>query len=504
MAYRNHEPVSLENFGGLWEQGDAEEVPPDHFTACENIRFVATGNVATRFGVDKHQTVSVPLGNVVRIYNFQQPTGATLLALTYDGTTGKIYHVTAPGTIFGPIMTIVGMEDFAFVPWANRAYITPFKTYGTIEKGLQSEALYVYMGDGTVARKAAGIGPPASPTLTVANGATGYTDPGIHLFAVVFEYNTGYLSPPGAIKDHTTVATKAVDFTTVPLGPGPPGMVVKRHIVATKKIATYSGNTTGYQFYFIPDATIPNNSGIVLSNISFYDADLLEDASYLLDNYAEIPAGCSLSIYHNRLCLSTTFDNIHLVLVSQPGEPEAIDQVSGLIETPKDGTPVTVTQELRDVFYVLKRNRTFSYVDNQDDPVSWPLTIVDAALGSPVHGIATVIDSGSSSVDYLIVATSRGLTIFNGKYQLPELSYKISEFWLTQDKEQFRRIQVALDVVNQVIYTTLPDRRLLIGDYNSGLDSTKIKWAPWRFDFKVNTIAMVNIDELIIASEGGM
>jgi len=31
-----------------------------------------------------------------------------------------------------------------------------------------------------------------------------------------------------------------------------------------------------------------------LNNISFYDADLLDDASHLIDNYSTIPAGACI------------------------------------------------------------------------------------------------------------------------------------------------------------------------------------------------------------------
>jgi hypothetical protein len=503
MGLRGHKPISIENFKGLWQQGDVEEVPQDHFTDCENIQFSSSGNFKTRFGVNKHQNIAVPLGNVVRIYNYVTQDANTLLALTYDGTTGNIYHVTSPTTIFGPILTKAGMEDFAFVPYAGRAYISPFKTYNTggvnIEKGLQNEFLYVYRGLGAAAIQAAGAG--LGGGLTVANGIAGNTDAGLHLFAVVGETNTGYLTPPSGFITFTTGAALSVSFGTIPTGPA---NIVKRHIVATKVIPTYNGNTTGYTYYFIPNGTINDNVTTTLINISFFDADLLEDASYLLDNYATIPAGASLSLYHNRLVLATTFTDISLVLVSASGEPEAINQIDGLIVVPPDGTPITQSQELRDVLYIFKKNKTVSFTDNDETPSSWPLTIVDQALGSSVHGIATVIDSGGSSVDFLIIATQRGICLFTGKYMLPELTWKIHAFWLAQSKSNYRYIQLVNDAINQILYCVLPDRRILYGDYSNGMDPMEIRWSPWRFDFKTNSIALINTSELIIASEGGL
>lgn len=500
---RDHEPTVIDKFNGLWQQNDTEKTPIDHFQDCENVKFVGASSIASRDGVDIYQDVAAPLGNIARIYNYITQTANTLLVLTYDGVTGKIYHVTGPTTVLGPILTIAGMADFGFAAYAGRAYITPFASFAVgdlfIEKGLDNEFLYVYAGDGTAARKAAGVAP--TGTLTVANGAAGHTDAGQHLFGVVFETDTGYLSAPAAYKVFTTGAALSVSFSTIPVSPS--SSVVKRHIVATKVIptGTYNGNTTGYDYFFIPDATLNDNVTTVLPNISFFDADLLEDASHLTDNFGEIPAGVGLNFYQNRLLLWTTFDDISICYVSAPGEPEAISQLDGFITAPLDGNPITYGQELRDVLYLFKRNRTYGYVGDADTaPAEWDFTVVDQAFGCPVHGVATVLDSGGSSVDYLMVCTYMGIAVFNGRYTLPELTWKINAFWLAIDRTYFMRIQLLNDAINKMLYCVLPDYRILNADYKNGLDPKSIRWAPWRFDFKVTAVALVNIDDLIIGA----
>lgn len=497
---RDHEPIELNEFNGLWQRGDPENTPLDHFRDGINFRFVGS-SVATRHGIGRHQTVAVPLGNIVRLYNFITQDKNTLLVLTYAAGVGNIYHVIDSTTVQGPILTKTGMEDFGFVPYAGRAYITPFKTYVVgglnIEKGLQNEFLYVYKGDGTAARKAAGATP--AGTITAGNGAAGFTDPGFHLFGVVGETDTGFLSAPVAFAGHTTLATTSVSFSTVPVFTG--AQWVKRHIVATIVIPVYNGNTTGYIYYFIPGAIINDNTTTTLANVSFFDADLLDDASHLLDNFSEIKAGVALAIYHNRLVLTTEYADISLARVSAVGEPEAINQIDGLLIVPPDGNPITNVQELRDTLYITKRNKTVSFVDNDDVPSSWPMTVIDQAIGCPVHGIATVMDSGSSNVNFLIMASFKGMIIFNGMYSIPELSWKISEFWLAQDRNNFRYIQILNDPIAQILYICLPSRQVLTGDYTNGLDPKNIKWAPWKFDITVNAIAMINIDTLIFGAE---
>jgi hypothetical protein len=397
------------------------------------------------------------------------------------------------------------MTDFGFVPYAGRAYITPFTTalVGELnrERGLQNQFLYVYKGDGTTARKAAGAGP--TTNITVANGAAGFTDAGIHIFGYVFETDTGYLSAPGGLVAFTTTAGFSVSFSAVAVSPL--AHVTKRHIVCSKLIQTYNGDVNGYQLYFIPGATLPNNTGTTLANISVFDQDLLDDASHLIDNFSEIPAGVGLATYHNRLVTYCTYTNISLAYASATGEPEAINQIDGVLLFPPDGNPITNAAEMRDVLYVMKRNKTGSFVDNGQEPALWPYAGVDNAMGCGVHGIGTVVDSGSSNIDYLLVAAYKGLALFNGRYILPELSWKIQTPWLAQDfKTKNRIIQVLNDSVNQFIYVVMTDRTIMFANYANGFDPKNIRWCPWTFEFDsthpiyVNSLALHNVSELIL------
>jgi hypothetical protein len=502
MSFRDHEPITLEEFNGLWAQEDIESTPLDHFSECQNIKFVGPRAFGTRDGIDRHQNIGSPLSSVLRMYNYPTSDKQTLLVLVANGANGEIYHVVDSTTMFGPILTIAGMTDFGFVPYNGRAYITPFFTELIAglnrERGMQNEFLYVYKGDGTTARKAAGNKP--TTNITVANGAAGFTDAGVHIFGYVYETDTGYLTAPGGLVAHTTTALQEVDFTNV--ANSPDAFVVKKHIVASKVIQNYNGDVNGYQLFFIPGATIPNNVTTNLDNISFFDQDLLLDASHLLDNFAEIKAGVNLCLYHNRLCLCTEYDNISIVRVSSVGEPEAINQINGFCLVPPNGNPVTNIAELRDVLYAFQRNKTVGFVDNGSFPASWPLTAVDNAMGCGVHGIATVIDSGSSNVDYLMVCTYTGIALFNGRYILPELTWKIWEVWLNQTfKTDNRRIQIVNDSTNQFLYCVTTDRQILHADYANGLDPKKIRWSPFTFDALVNTVALINVNELLIGCD---
>lgn len=506
MSVRDHSPLPLGPFKGLWRRGDPSNTPLDHFEDGDNL--MRTGKSwETRPGINISQNVVAPLKNIKRAYNFPRLTSNDELVLVYNeaGATYEIYHIVNDGTntVYGPILSKATMTDFAFVPYAGRAYISPFDTFQTgdinIQKGLQNEFLYVYLGAGAAARKAAGAGP-TNTALTIANGAAGHTDAGFHLFGTVFEYDSGYLSPISQITGFTTAANLSLNFAAIQSSGS--ATVVKVHLVATAVIPSYNGNTEGYQFFFIPNAFV-NNGTLVLNGVSFFDSELLDDATHLLENYTEIPAGCGLSLYHDRLVLNTTYADINLCLVSAPGEPEAINQITGLLNVTPNANPLTCTAELRDVLYVGKRSSVTSYTDNDDDPSTWIPIEIDNGLGWPVHGIGAVIDSGNTTVDMFIIANLGGIMIFTGKFIQPELSYKISDLWSRQNRNLFRLIQIAIltTVDQKKIYIVLPDGRLLVGDYTDGLDYKNIAWMTISFYVTVNCIMIVNIDDVVVGMD---
>lgn len=761
MTVRDHTGIVLDKFNGLWSREDPDTTPIDRFSDCNNIRFIGNNSFGTRPGIDISQNVAAPLANIKRIYNYPLQTANTLIVLVINETTGygEIYHVIDKTTIYGPILTIPEMTDFAFVPYAGRAYISPFssslltinppnaltavvvagtglgvgvykyyvsllnalgettlspvaevttsagvvdpvvnpvvtnkgavpggghsltvgatykwlfayevngletnvgtasgglvapavtntiglvtsaafpasfgasgplvnvyrtlanglvyyrefQTYGAnidinggfgylavgtindtdlvlqpqapsanstqtqkvelssipttsnppatiidrnlwrtvangsqpkllthlvndttdaytdttadgslganaptvntatigtniIEKGLSGEFIYVYAGDGTAARKAAGSGMTGS--MTVANGAPGHTDAGFHIFGFVSQTISGYNSPPTILTGFTTNGSNSVSFGSIPTSGDP--NVAKRLLVSTIAIPTYNGNLSGYQFFFVPDAVIDNNTDTFLNNISFYDADLLDDASHLLNNYTEIPAGAVLNLYHNRLVVGATADNISLALISLPGEPEAIDQVNGLIIVPLDGSPITNAQDYLDVLYVFKITKTVAYADNGLEPAFWQMTIIDNALGTCVHGIATTLNTGSASTQFLIVCTLQGVCIFNGAYIVTqgggsthELSWVIESYWKALDSTLFGLIQIVNAPVQKELYIVLPTGDLLVGNYGNGFDFKNIRWSPWSFFPDISTVAIYGENEIILGA----
>ena len=636
MALRDHQPIVIEEFKGLWARGDEDSVPLDHFGESHNVTYFESG-VETRPGIN----IFLAVGPVIRMYNYKTQDEEGLLVLN---DAGSIFHALTDGsnTVYGPILTIAGMEDFGFHSYNGRAYITPFQTDVDLlgneyQVGMPGEFVYVYKGDGTSARKAAGFPPSLSsvvgldtttfkafnsrfdgvvskgvhlltvidnagnnlipvfpviyapgnkeieltniPTplaatsrtvlmtraidpknyvpdqstytyyeaLTIADNVTttakistadsgltvsvspgvapvtaalqsaisqttGFADIGFHLFAVVYETDTGYLTalgPENFASVNVVDITKAIDISNIPVSPD--SFVTKRHIVATRAITNYNGDQRGYQFYFVPEGTIEDNVGTTIT-VSFYDVDLLEDASHLMDNFSEIPAGVTLNTYGARMVLTTGYDDISLVRLSYPGEPEAFDQVDGFVIIPLDGKAITNAQEFRNVLYIMKQTMTYAVVDSGFEPSEWPKPQpIDQGIGASVHGIAKVLDSDGVNIEFILVCNYSGVFLFNGTYSQPELSYKIIDGWFAIDRDVFSNLQVMNNSIDQLIYISLPSTSviineriytnpLIVGHYIWGLDPKNIAWSVYTADINPKSIAIVQTNVLVIGT----
>lgn len=494
---RDHKPILIDEFNGFYKRGDAEAVPLDHFSEEQNLAYFNHG-FRTRDGIDifmVDENDCLNLSNVLRLYSYVFA-GMHNSLLVLDEL-GNIYHTASP-TPCTAILSIPAMTDFAYVSIAGRAYISPNDTV----LGLNGEFIYVYDGSGNPARKAAGDGPTSTPMVAMAGGA-GNVEAGIHIFGVVYETDSGFLTQIGGLVSINADGTTEIDLSSIPVSGD--SFVVARHIVASRAInpTLFTGNLEGYELFFVPDGTINDNVTTTLS-VNFYDVELIDSAAHLLDILNEIPAGVTINTYHDRMVIGGIYavNNMgwSVVRASVSGEPEAFDAVNGLFQVPADDYPITNLQEYRDVLYVFKQIRTYAIPDNGDVPSTWPIAVLDQGLGSGTHGIAQVLDSGGVNVDFLLIANYAGIFLFGGAFIHPEITYKISDYWKELDRDFFRIMQIVNDTIGQKIYCNLPNQMLLHGDYENGLDAENIKFSKWKFDVEVTSITLINTDTLIIGS----
>ena len=473
----SHRPITLRNLQGLWDRGENDSCPRDHLLDSLNMVFDGD-DLKTRDG----STEQITLAGIKRIFEYKRIGEASrYLILAADG---KLYDST---DLVTPILTIAAMTDFSFVNFFNRAYISPHDRVS----GLSGENVQVYDGTG-VARVAAGAAP--SGSIITADGASGDIEAGTHLIAVAYESDSGYITVPGPTLFDAYVApgAKKCDLSTVPTGPAG---IAKRHILATKSIASYDGNQTGYVFYFVPGATITDNVTTTIT-IDFFDANLISDATYLFDQLTTLPAGLGLCELDGRLVLWGADGLESIVYISKAGEPESINSVDGfMVVDPTEAGIVTNCFGFRGSLVVCKKRRLYQATPTSSNAGYWPWISIDRGKGTTVFGLANIIDSRGTNLDYAIIADQSGVYLFDGVVREPDLTWKIRDFWRDRlNQTVLEVIQVAVDPVAKCIYIAVPldsatePTYILTGDFQNGLNHEKIRWLLWEFPVKCTSI----------------
>jgi len=282
----NHVPVPLSDFNGLFDRGPNEAIPIDHFKVAQNLKY-KPASFYTREGF----VTDITVGPIVRFHVYKITGQASrLISLGGDNT---LYDLT----LNVPILTIPGMTDFSMETFFDRAYITPHN--GTT--GLPGQFVHYYTGTG-VARPAGGTGPVAAIPMGIAQGGAGRIDKGIHAFAVAFETATGFITQMGGFTGIVTDGDKTVELSSIPVGPAG---TVARIIFSTKNVADpatglYNWDYANAEWFFAVDGRIPDNTTTTKS-LSYFDADLVDQADYILEQLSQIPAGVGITAYHGSM-----------------------------------------------------------------------------------------------------------------------------------------------------------------------------------------------------------
>lgn len=483
----NHVPIPITTFNGLWDRGPDEAVPLDHFTMAQNLRFKPSA-----FYTREGSILDVTCGPVLRFHVYKITGQASRLLILLNNN--SIYDSV---NMASPILTIAGMIDFSMETFFDRAYITPHN--GTT--GLPGQSVYYYTGSG-IAHIAGGAGPPVSPGMTAAQGGVGNIDQGIHAFAVAFETATGFITPLGGFTGLVTDGGKTVELSGIPIGPAG---TVARIIFSTKDVTDpatggYNWDYANAEWFFAPNGRIADNTTTTKS-LSYFDADLQDQADYILEQLSAIPAGVGITSYQGSMVVWGEDANQSTVRVSRAGQPESFNSVEGFLQVePTNGGGVRNCVEFRSSLFILKAQRCYVTQATDSEALFWNCPLLDGSIGTECHGVGKIFERNSNTVDKYLVASRRGILLFTGNFS-EELTWKVKDIWSRITKTHFNRIQVAVDSDAQCVYISLPldgslvTNAVLFGDYTLSLDSEKIKWSLWAFPHKPVSIAL-DVDDV--------
>lgn len=480
---------------------------------AQNIRFLRSGGFRTRQGYGSGSSFQMQHDfaaneEIVRVHEVKELLGSVqngkFLVLTYDGSTGRIYYTT--GTSPAPILTIANMTDAFFLNAFGRVYISPWGSYGG---GLLNEKVYVFTG-AYDARPAQGapLDRTAAVATAVANSATaGNVTPGTHLFDVVYETDTGWITSMYGARPATPGGTPVtqpmslvcngnqVTVSNIKTGAAGSG-IIKRHIIMSKLVVNYDNTGwIGYEPFFA--YTIEDNTTTTIT-FDKPDAGLVESANYLLDNTEGFIRSCTtMSLYNNRLCFyrprsgTDIPEAIHSLLVSPVGDPERVDSYGTdnsriLIGREFSSSLVNNGFEYRGVNYVCKERATFAFREELDkDPSEWAVSLVDSSIGAYVLGISVVNDAVSHVFsDTVLVGGPNGIFSFNGMFE----EIPITMGWWNSIVFANRKFcEIRIDSNGKLIYVLTGDPSyprsgtatfsMMVGDYSRGASYGSIRWS---------------------------
>jgi hypothetical protein len=507
MSTRTHEAVVISEFNGKWSRGEKESCPVDHSPDEKNCAFldkgvksrppfstyIDTSDSDNRAGKTIHRVHPYTIsGHIDGVFI---PAEVRLLVYYSDG---KLFDSKLGFDDADAIFDTSGFThpslhvDFSVLNMNNRAYISfHFRDFGDAEIPMQ-----VYdASDGTnVTRDALGL-KPASATSSITEPSAGNVDAGQYVLAVAYETASGFITPPQAVGNRTVktaAGAKNLQFNGIPTGPSG---IVGRYLLSSKVFPTIGADVDSYELFFIPGGHIADNTTTVQA-VNYFSTDLVDSAEYLKDLEETQVSVLGMCEYNGRMILWGDPNDPNSIKGSQPGKPESFQASDCSLNISVN----SLGQAKRCVAFrgnlmIHKERQTKVVRDNGLEPAEWEVVDVDSSVGTEIFGVGEVYYGDSTSSDAYILADRSGIYLFNGVIQKPALTYKIEDFWLTNNAGPtaflFNRTQVKIDPIAKIIYVSIIvtdttqtsnlGPRFLVGDYAKGLDAKSIRWSEWNY-----------------------
>lgn len=520
-------PIILKDFKGVNvpdandlvfpDFGIDNEIPSfEEAFEAQNIRFLKGGGFRTRESYQAYNGFSFVTGFPVNVkitgfWPVRNLKGveytSRFLFLTWDAVTGRLYE--ANGSTVTLLLTVTGMK-YAFVINAfERMYISPWgPAWG---QPLPGSNVYVWNGD-YVPRLAQGspLDRTGAPATAVANSASaGNVTPGTHLFDVVYETDTGFITSmynalsatPGGtpVLQPLSLVCNGNQVTVSNIKTGAAGSgIIKRHILMSKLVTNY--DNTGWLGWIPYFAYTINDNTTTTVTFDKPDAGLVEDASYLLDaTEGAIRACTTMSVLNGRMVYYgldpktapalVVLEAPTSALISPPGDPERVDALntdnSRLLIGRSFPGRVNTGLEFRGINYTFKETSTFAFREEIDkDPAEWNVDEISSGIGAYPLGASKIADKPSSIIDDLIlVAGPCGIYPFTGSY--PSVSSSLG-WWGLETLTDLKFINLFIDPNRKLIYATLGDTYgtpaqlkdyMWVGDFSKGFSYGDIRWS---------------------------
>ena len=503
-----HQPLIINGFSGLYDRREPfTELPPVNrptpipLDIADNIIYHDNGGIGTR---PRFRVKYPAAGHVTRIFPFAVGTSRRYLYMRQGvGIFDSIDHST-------PILELTDIRAARFSAHQlfGRIFISPVQWRSNELNGYGS--VYLYNPElRDTPRKIGGIAPvkkdgnEINVTGNVPNGYTVHTD-SRYYFSVVFETDSGFITPPGP-KDGTIqriessrqdaapnqVACGLGTIGNVPVGPAG---TVRRYILMTHAVPedyTEFSDWAKLTWYYAPNSVQSEfNDNVTLShtfNSLIFDSILVEEATNLVYQQEEVPAGVHVTDYSGRLVVvgnthgATDVDKSSARL-SALNKPESFSLTTGrLIVHQRDGYRVIKAFVIRNTLYIGKEKGIYAYSDNGSDPSNWSPFTIDSAVG-------VIILSDPVPGERYCIGDRNGIYAFDGVVNPIPLTYPIEALWQRiSETVNFPGIQIVLNHSDRTLYVVYTDdlvseysKYILVGKYTNPLGNAQVRWSRWN------------------------
>ena len=173
--------IPISGFKGVFNRGDQDAVPQDHFIDALNLDFLYKGAECRRGAATRFTPSAGKPRNTIREFAVEN---AAPIIFSIDDD-GKIYQDNVL------IDTVTGAVEFGAIQFFNKMFISPRDSLDGVGN------LLVYDKVTDTFREAGGFAPVAGSAMVAVDGAAGVVPVGTRLIAVIYETNTGFYTQPG-------------------------------------------------------------------------------------------------------------------------------------------------------------------------------------------------------------------------------------------------------------------------------------------------------------------
>lgn len=497
----DYEKIVLTDFSGPNLIAEPTDVLPPFSLVSNNIDYTP-GSVSTRLGFYAHRAGLMTGGLVSGAFNFQRGSQSKLIWCVVVGSDGLILEASYNDAAFNILGTGwpvgSGIKGASFAQYGRFVYVAPYDNnfiagFPMVIVDMEPSTPIIY----------GAFSPPLSNaqfTFTTVVSAGGDVTIGDHVYAVVFQDKTGFLTRPSPVQPiaglppiyptvTVTTAGQKISVTITPATTWPLNLD-KAFLVTTSA-------TNLARLLYVPIAGATVSAGAA-TPVVFGDmtvADIILDEQLDIGDlesvatqdsvgnapffpYFVFPCGDRMGYLAYQ---GIIFDNqTYSILISDPGDPQHITPDRHVFQLPQQRQP-SCAFAFQGTVYFFGPNWTYAYTDTGDVPVLWPRpNTVDDKLGTG-HPYGISIDA----TGFGFVAHRTGLYLFQGgQYGKLPVSYWQTPLW-NQINWSARQFNVVIDAerfrVN--VFAAFMDgtRKILVWDYTNG-------FTPDAIQFSVHTV----------------